>query len=122
MPAGRVAYLQIPATDVAASSAFYERAFGWAIRTKEDGERSFDDGGAVSGTWVVDRAPNRQGVDGILVWVMVDDVDETLATVVDAGGEIVSPSEPQGEGEAIATVRDPAGNLVGVAHEGRPAR
>lgn len=75
----------------------------------------------MSGTWVVGRAPNREGVDGILVLVMVDDVDETLVTVVEAGGEIVSPSEPQDEGEAIATVRDPASNGIGVAHEGRCA-
>lgn len=115
MAAGRIAYLQIPATDVDASAAFYGRVFDWSLRTNDDGERSFDDGGRVSGTWVLDRPP--AGEPGILVWVRVDDVAATLAVVVEAGGEIVSPSTPQREGEAIATFRDPAGNVLGVFHE-----
>lgn len=52
---------------------------------------------------------------------MVDDVDKTLVTVVEAGGEIVSPAERQDEDEAIASIRDPAGNVAGVAREGRRA-
>jgi hypothetical protein len=31
----------------------------------------------------------------------------------------VSPLQPQKEGEAIATFRDPAGNVLGVFHQGR---
>jgi predicted enzyme related to lactoylglutathione lyase len=35
-----------------------------------------------------------------------------------AGGEVASPATPQQEGEAIATFRDPAGNVLGIFHEG----
>ncbi len=117
MTHGTVRYLQIPAADAEASAAFYTAVFGWQIRKKPDGEISFDDpGGEVSGAWVADRPPSR--VAGVLVWLRVDDVDAALRRIVEQGGEIASPSEPQKEGEAIATFRDIAGNLFGVFHEG----
>jgi uncharacterized protein len=119
MPDGEVRYLQIPATDVEASAGFYETVFAWITRTNSNGERSFDDaGGTVSGTWVLGRTPAPE--PGLLVWLMVDDVEATLAKIARAGGEIVSPMAPQGEGEAIATFRDPAGNVLGIFHENRP--
>ena len=118
MPDGEVRYLQIPATDVEVSAGFYETVFGWGIRTNANGERAFDDaGGNVSGTWVLGRTAARE--PGVLVWVMVDDVEATLGKIERAGGEIVSPMAPQGEGEAIATFRDPAGNVLGIFHENR---
>jgi len=117
MTDGEIRYLQIPAIDIEVSAGFYEDVFGWTIRRQADGECAFDDAaGHVSGTWIVERAPARDG--GVLVWVMVDDVEATLAKVTRAGGEIVSPSAPQGTGEAVATFRDPAGNVLGVFHEG----
>jgi uncharacterized protein len=116
MPDGEVRYLQIPATDVEASASFYETVFGWGTRTNSNGERSFDDGAAtVSGTWVLGRPPARE--PGMLVWIRVSDVEATLGKIASAGGEITSPVAPQGEGEAIATFRDPAGNVLGIFHE-----
>ena len=118
MSDGEIRYLQIPAADVDASAGFFEAVFGWSIRTKPDGERAFDDpSGHVSGTWVLGREPARE--PGLLVWLMVDDVDATLGRIVKAGGEVVAPMAPQGEGEAIATFRDPAGNVLGIFHENR---
>jgi uncharacterized protein len=115
---GEVRYLQIPAVDVQASAGFYETVFGWRIRTNADGERAFDDAsGRVSGSWVPGRKPASE--PGVLVWVMVDGVEATLEKIVEAGGEVVSPVTPQGEGEAIATFRDPAGNVLGIFHQGR---
>jgi predicted enzyme related to lactoylglutathione lyase len=35
------------------------------------------------------------------------------------GGEVVEPMTAQGAGEAIATFRDPAGNVLGVFHQNR---
>jgi uncharacterized protein len=112
---GEIRYVQIPATDAEASASFYASVFGWRIR-RRDGEVAFD-AGAVSGAWVPGRPPTRE--PGVLVWIKVDTVEAALERIVDAGGEIVSPLEPQKEGEAIATFRDPAGNVLGVFHEGR---
>ena len=35
---GKICYIEIPAVDVEASAAFYREAFGWEIRTRDDGQ------------------------------------------------------------------------------------
>ena len=110
---GKIAYVQIPAVDVDGSVEFYEAVFGWNIRRRSDGEVAFDDGvGEVSGTWVTGRAPMSE--PGLLLYVMVESVEQALERIVEAGGAVVTPLTPQGEGEAFATFRDPVGNVLGV--------
>jgi uncharacterized protein len=116
MAHGKIAYLQIPAADVESSARFYESIFGWGVRERSDGDRAFDDTtGQVSGKWVTGRPPARE--PGLLVYIRVDSLEETLERIVSAGGEVVSPATPQGEGEAIATFRDPVGNVLGIFQE-----
>ena len=116
MPDGEIRYLQIPAADLDASAGFCETVFGWGTRTNTNDERAFDDAsGQVSGTWVLGRSLASE--PGVLVWVKVDSVEATLKTITNAGGEVVLPMTPQGEGEAIATFRDPACNVLGIFHE-----
>jgi predicted enzyme related to lactoylglutathione lyase len=112
-----IRYLQFPAVDVGASASFYERALGWTVRTRGDGSTAFDDTTAeLSGEWVLDRQP--AGDAGVLVYIRVDDVDASVETITEAGGEIVLPRTDEGEGLAYATFRDPAGNVLGVFQEG----
>jgi predicted enzyme related to lactoylglutathione lyase len=114
---GKISYVQIPAANVGRSADFYETVFGWNIRRREGGQIAFDDAaGEVSGTWLTERPPSSQ--PGLLIYINVEDVQRALQKIVDAGGEIVTPLTPQGEGEAFATFRDPAGNVLGVFHEG----
>jgi predicted enzyme related to lactoylglutathione lyase len=47
----------------------------------------------------------------------VESVERTLEAIVAAGGVVVTPLTPQNEGEAHATFRDPAGNVIGIFHE-----
>jgi predicted enzyme related to lactoylglutathione lyase len=114
---GKISYVQIPAADIGRSADFYETVFGWNIRRRDGGQIAFDDAaGEVSGTWLTERPPSAQ--PGLLIYINVEDVQRALQKIVDAGGEIVTPLTPQGEGEAFATFRDPAGNVLGVFHEG----
>ena len=116
IPAGKITYLQIPAIDVGASAAFYEQVFRWNIRHSSDGAVAFDDTvGGVSGRWVTGRPPSTE--PGIVIYVMVDSVADTLAAIVAAGGEVVTPFTPQGPGEGFATFRDPAGNVLGLGQQ-----
>lgn len=109
---GKICYLEIPATDVARSSNFYRAAFDWTIRQRSDGRVAFDDGvGQVSGTWVLGRPP--LAAPGILIYVMVDDMNATIARVVANGGEIVQAVGADAP-EITARFRDPAGNLMGL--------
>src|SRR5215471_11581916 len=119
MPDGKICYVEVPATDVEVSAEFYEKAFGWKSRTRGDGSRAFDDAtGTVSGTWVLGRPPSREA--GILIYIMVDSIEASLAKVSANGGQVETPFTPLGAGgDAFATFRDPAGNLLGVYQEPR---
>jgi hypothetical protein len=116
VPSGKICYIQIPAVDVDRSADFYASVFEWNIRRSCDGDVAFDDtAGEVSGRGIIGRPPSSEA--GIVIYVMVDSVQETLDRIVDAGGQVVTPSTPQGEGEAFAVFRDPAGNIFGIGHQ-----
>src|SRR4029079_14844717 len=78
---GKICYVEMPANDVQRSAEFYEKVFGWKIRTRGDGATAFDDGvGEVSGTWVTGRPPSR--ADGVLVYIIVESGDATIESRV----------------------------------------
>jgi predicted enzyme related to lactoylglutathione lyase len=112
---GKICYIEIPATDIARSSDFYHKVFGWSIRTRGDGRVAFDDGvGEVSGTWVLGRPP--AATPGFVIYVMVDSVAATVETVVANGGEIVQAIGADAP-EITARFRDPGGNVIGLYQE-----
>ena len=112
MANGKICYIEIPALDIARSSAFYASAFGWHIRTRGDGHIAFDDTtGEVSGTWVRGREP--ASAPGLLVYIMVDSVAAALEAITANGGEIVQPIGADAP-EITARFRDPAGNVIGL--------
>ena len=112
---GKICYLEIPATDIRKSVAFYENVFAWKTRRRGDGSTAFDDGvGQVSGTWVTGRAPSGQ--PGILIYIMVDSVEKTIEAIRANGCEIVQPIGVDAP-EITARFRDPGGNILGLYQE-----
>jgi uncharacterized protein len=112
---GKICYLEIPATDPAASSRFYQTMFGWHIRARGDGATAFDDTtGEVSGAWITGRPPATD--PGFVIYIMVDSVAETVETIVANGGEIVQPIGGDAP-EITARFRDPGGNVMGLYQE-----
>ncbi len=110
---GQLCYLQIPAADIAASARFYQRVFGWRI----DGTSEFE-APALIGQWVTDRPPARDA--GALGWIHVSDLEATLAEAASARATVRDGPMPDGP-RTLATIVDPAGNLVGLAtHPGAP--
>ena len=110
---GKICYIEMPATDIARSSEFYEKVFGWKMRKRGDGNVAFDDTvGGVSGSFVRGRQPSS-GKPGLLVYVMVDSAAATLDAIVANGGTIVQPigADPP---EITARFSDPAGNVIGL--------
>ena len=111
---GGISYLGLPARDAAESAEFYRAVFGWEVRGTPD-RLSFSDGtGHVIGHWRTDLP--AAGEAGIRPYVYVTRLDEVLAKAVEQGGEVVSAPYPQGS-LTIATVRDPAGNVIGIWQE-----
>lgn len=109
---GKICYVEMPATDIASSSAFYQKVFGWNVRRRGDGKLAFDDGvGQVSGTWVTGRKPMTEV--GLLVYVMVDDAAATIESVIANGGKIIQPIGAD-HPEITARFSDPGGNILGI--------
>jgi predicted enzyme related to lactoylglutathione lyase len=109
---GKICYLQIPATDISVSAKFYESAFGWSIRTRKDGSIAFDDGvGQVSGGWCLGRPASTQ--PGLLIYIMVDSIEESMKAVAANGGKIVQPPGADAP-EITARFSDPDGNVLGL--------
>lgn len=109
---GKICYIEIPALDISQSAQFYQQAFGWHIRERNDGSTAFDDTtGEVSGTWVLGRPTSND--PGLLVSIMVASAATTIEAIIAAGGVIVQPVNPA-EHEVYALFRDPAGNILGI--------
>src|SRR5690348_8136116 len=112
MSNGKICYIEIPATDIARSAAFYQQVFGWNVRQRGDGSTAFDDTtGEVSGAWVLGRPP--ASTPGLLFYIMVDNVAGAVDAVVAHGGEIVQPIGMDAP-EITARFRDPGGNVIGL--------
>ena len=109
---GKICYLEIPAGDIPASVAFYQKAFGWKIRKRSSGQIAFDDTvGQVSGTWVQSRKHSNE--PGILVYIMVFDIGKTIKAIESNGGKIVQPVGMDAP-EITARFSDPFGNVLGI--------
>jgi len=109
---GKICYLEIPSNDPRQASAFYHAVFGWRIRTRGDGHLAFDDGvGQVSGSWVKGRKPD--GEPGILIYIMVDDMQATLAAIRRHGGKIAQEVGADAP-ETTARFADMDGNILGL--------
>jgi predicted enzyme related to lactoylglutathione lyase len=116
MPHGKICYLEIPAKEAKASSAFYSDVFGWSVRTRGDGEVAFDDTGGVSGSWV---APAGGGHNPRpRVYIMVEDIARTLEEIQAAGGRVLTRRTELAPGSgAFAVFADPAGAEFGLYEE-----
>jgi predicted enzyme related to lactoylglutathione lyase len=114
---GKICYIEMPTADVTRSADFYAKVFGWNIRKRGDGATAFDDvTGQVSGAWVLGRPPMSQV--GLLIYVNVDNVADTIDSIVANGGVIVQPLGGDAP-EITARFRDPGGNILGLYQEPR---
>src|SRR5256885_16477446 len=101
---GKICYIEMPAIDVAHSSEFYEKVFGWKTRRRGDGSLAFDDGvGQVSGTWITGRIP---ATPGLLIYIMVDSAAATVDSIVANGCKIGQPIGAEAP-EITPRFRDP---------------
>ena len=112
---GKICYLELPSRDIDESSSFYQAVFDWKVRKRSDGSVAFDDGvGEVSGTWRKDRKPTTE--IGMLLHIMVDDIEMTIQKIIDEGGTIVQPVGMDAP-EITAWFRDLSGNVLGLYQE-----
>ena len=109
----RFNWVEIRVRDLEKAKNFYGSLFDWKISGKENKDFAY---------WLVDtgekpgggmwRFPQGKPL-GILVYILVDDIDKTLEKIVKLGGKIVVPRSKE-NGNAMATCADPDGNLFGL--------
>lgn len=112
---GKICYVEIPADDIPRSANFYEAVFGWPIRSDNHVNAAFDDGvGVVSGMWTNQYKPSTE--PGLMVYIMMDSVEETIDAVIANGGKIIQPIGMDAP-EITARFSDPFGNIFGLYQE-----
>ena len=118
LPRPRFNYIEIPASDVQRSAAFYGNVFGWKIHDAKAHRPGFSDAtGQIGGAFVSGRPASRDA--GLLLYIWVDSIETTVAAVKANGGEMVMGPQlgHPGANFHIASFRDPAGNLFGLYQE-----
>lgn len=105
----RIDYVELPGGDLPATKSFYTSAFGWSFADYGPTYAGFEnaglDGGLAGGDAVTASSP--------LVILKADALEEVLARVEAAGGEITAPIFDFPGGRRFH-FRDPAGNELGV--------
>jgi len=109
-------WFEIPATDLARATAFYEAVFGITTTPEDIGDgqpKSLLPGGIGSIAHGPDWAPSD---DGIVVYMSGgDDLQVVLDRVIAHGGTIVEPKQPVDATQGFwGRFRDTEGNIIGV--------
>jgi predicted enzyme related to lactoylglutathione lyase len=123
-----IAYFEIPAENVDRAKKFYHDLLGWKIEpTKVMGDPAkmkamqYHDvitGDAKEGTLSMGGMYKRQMTEQIVNYVMVDDLDKTIAKLAKLGGKLLVPKmEIKGVGWTVI-IQDTEGNTLGLWKRG----
>ena len=104
----QIDYIELPGGNLAATKAFYGSAFGWSFNDYGPTYATFGDAGLDGGF-----ATETAATSGPLVILKADVLEDALASVEAAGGEITAPIFEFPGGRRFH-FRDPAGNVLGV--------
>ena len=113
-PHGTPIWYELQTPDPDAATTFYDAVMGWTIEDRPAGEMDYRmigaAGGHAGGVARWDAAmPGAAAAPGWLMYIGVDDVDASVATLVAAGGTVSIPAfDFPGVGR-IAKVADPQG-------------
>ena len=117
-PAGVPCWIDIVQPDVGATMAFYGELFGWdfEVRTPSGAPTTYayarKDGLLVAGVGGPPAAGD--GTSGWTTYVSVDSADDTAATVLAAGGQVLAPPMDIPGAGRVAVCADPSGAVFGL--------
>lgn len=122
------AFASIFATDLPRTREFYVSLFGWRVDFDSDWfvhlqapDNPAVELGIIRRDHEIVPEPDRSAPTGILVTVVVEDVDALHATVVERGIPVVEPPRNLFYGQRRMLLRDPEGTLVDVSSECPPS-
>jgi predicted enzyme related to lactoylglutathione lyase len=109
-----ICHWDIPSTDFDKSQAFYGALFGWKFQPMPEQNYLLFmvEGGVGGGFNKVEKVSN----DGIQVYILVEDIEATLAKVAELGGKTVIEKLKIGGGDHgyLATFTDSCGAQIGL--------
>ena len=88
----KINYVELPAKDLQQTTAFFEQVFGWSFRFYGPEYVSFsaDDAGLDGGFFLSGQSSSTSAGSALVV-LFSEVLEETLNSVVEAGGEIIKP-------------------------------
>ena len=71
----------------------------------------------IEGEWptLTSRAPKPDGSSPVVMFVYVEDVDQTVERAIAGGAEVLAPAQNQFWGDRTASIMDPAGHVWTIA-------
>lgn len=124
---GHVWWNELITSDPAKDGTFYAKVLGWKFSPVDaqgaptqsavagDDYTTFtSDGEEVAGMVKPDTTSGVAPVMGWLTYVHVRDVDATATLARNGGGSVLREPYTDGEGNRLALVRDPSGNVLGL--------
>ena len=119
-----IAYFEIPADNVDRAKHFYHALLGWKIAptkipmdpamVKTMEYQDINTGDPKEGTMSMGGMYRRQMGEGIMNYVVVDDIDKVLARVEKLGGKIIRPKWEIPSVGTVAIIADSEGNGIGI--------
>jgi uncharacterized protein len=107
-----VTWWEIPVQDLEKARPFYSAVFGWTFQSFGEGyDGIFADGAMIGGL----SQSEEDVVDGIRIYVNVEDIEATLAKVEENGGATKTPrTEVGGDMGWWANFTDAQGRQIGI--------
>lgn len=125
---GSVVWCDLTVKDAEAVRDFYSKVVGWQSQPVPMGE--YEDYGMGypaedgSGEMVPvggvchSRGPNADLPPNWMIYVIVEDLDQSLAACNESGGKVISGPREMSPGERFAFIADPAGATLGLYEKG----
>lgn len=105
-------HIEIPVKDPFANSQWYTDVFGWKLENYQEMDYvTFESEGGPGGGF-----PRIDGQtylpNGVIVYISTENIDGTLAKIVDCGGKVLAPKSPIPGMGWFAFFEDPSGNRL----------
>ncbi len=84
----KINYLEIPASDLSATKAFFKTVFAWEFTDYGPEYTAFDKAAGLDGGFYLSKEQAKAATGSVLVVFYSDDLADTQAKVEAAGGEI----------------------------------
>ena len=122
LPIGSVPWRDLTVEKADDVRAFYERVVGWRSRPEDmGGYADFSMVAPATGETVAGvchaRGVNADLPAQWLIYIVVDDIDQSVAACVELGGEVVAGPRSAGNNR-ICVIRDPAGAVCALYQAG----